>query len=181
MVRRAECGGCCGPGLADCFGVSGSGVGWSCCNIGGGGGCVVAVLCWTGGAASRDGMPVTKGGSSVVMACQASIVSSVVETDTWLGPVLVVEDSIPRFLMEGRSGTVPSAIRSCVSLWDGSHWNQTHIRGVCACKAEVAGPPSLFFLRHGEPCIDIRLVDVERVDIVSSWSVVLVCGVAWLA
>ena len=107
-----------GPGLADCFGVGGSGVGWSCCDLGGGGGCVAAVLCWTGSAASRDGMPITKGGSSVVMARQASIVSSVVEKDTWarLGPVLVAEDSIPRFLMEDRSGTVPIAIRSCVSL-----------------------------------------------------------------
>ena len=118
-----------GPGLADCFEVGGSGVGWSCCDLGGGGGFVVAVLCWTGGAASRDGMPITKGGSAVVMARHASIVLLVVEKDTWarLGPVLVAEDSIPSFLMEGRSGTVPSAIRSCVSLWDGSHWNQTHI------------------------------------------------------
>ena len=69
-------------GLADFLGVGGSGVGWSCCDLGGGGGCVVAVLCWTRGAASRDGMPVTKGSSSVVMARQASIVSSVVEKDT---------------------------------------------------------------------------------------------------
>ena len=67
-----------GPGLADYFVVGGSGVGWPCCDLGGGGGCVVAVLCWTGGAASRDGMTTTKGGSLVVMAHQASIVSSVV-------------------------------------------------------------------------------------------------------
>ena len=57
-----------GLGLADCLGVGGSGVGWSCCDLVGGSGCVVAVLCWTGGAALRDGMPVTKGGSLVVMA-----------------------------------------------------------------------------------------------------------------
>ena len=127
-------------------------------------------------------MPITKCGSSVVMDCQAYIVSSVVEKETWarLGSVLVAEDSIPRFLMEGRLGTVTSAIRSCVSLWDGSHWNQTHIQGVFACKVDVAGPPSLFFLRRGEPYMEIWLVDVERVDIVSSCWVVLVCGVAWL-
>ena len=71
-----------GTGLADCFGVGGSVVGWPCGNVGGGGGGVVVVLSWTGGAASRDGMPITKGTSSAVMARQASIVSSVVEKDT---------------------------------------------------------------------------------------------------
>ena len=73
-----------GPGLADYFWVGGSGAGWPCCNVGGGGGYVVMVLCWTGGAASRDGMPITKGASSAVMARQASIVLSVVNKDTWL-------------------------------------------------------------------------------------------------
>ena len=114
-----------GPGVDDCFGVGGSGAGWPCCNVGGGGGYVVMVLCWTGGAASRDGMPITQGASLAVIACQASIVSAVVEKDTWawLGPALVADDSIPRLLIEGRSGTVPRAIRGCVALWDGSQWN----------------------------------------------------------
>ena len=171
-----------GPCLTGCFGFGGSSVGWPCCNIGGGGGCVVMILCWMGGAASRDGIPITKGASSAVMARQASVVSSVVEKDTWvwLSPTVVVDDSISRLDIGGRSGMVSRAIYSCTALCDGSQWNHTHIGGARACRAEAAGDPSLFFFCRGETDMEIWLVDIERVDIISSWSVVLMCGVCWL-